>query len=228
MEKIDRTFDTVDKNGQLVKLKIKESNYHIDKMCDIEFKKAWCFSIENGVKVRQKIEETLRDNSIWTDKEEQKLKSLEMEAAIYLNLLNKKIEEKDFDQAKEAALSAANARNKINSLLMLKQTAFSYSAEGLASEVKIEAYVAYATVYANDESKSYWKDYGDFIKNREEKAAIDAISLYTKLLIEENLNILKTFPENKFLIDNGYMTEEFRIPVDKTPKQASRTKKKVK
>lgn len=214
----NRVFETVNDKGEPIKLKIKEPTYYINRMCEIEYKKAWGFCISQGVKMQSQLEESLKEAGIWGPDQDKKLREVEVETAIFLKLMDEAIKNNKASEAKDAALSAALARNKVHDLLLLKQSAFTHSTEGVAIEVKMEAYVAYGTVYENDDTKTYWKNYDHFIQNNETPAAIAAKDTYTRLLLNEHIAALKTLPENKYLIDTKIMSDDLRVLVpEKVP-----------
>lgn len=224
---MDRTFDTVDQDGNPIKLKLLVTNYELSRLCEIEYKKAWAFCLKEGVKIRQSLEEDLREAGVWTEKEETKIKDCETQCAIYIVLLNEALKNKNLDEAREAAVQISQLRSRAEDLLAIKQSAFAFSCEGTASEVRAEAFVAYGTVYDNEESKKYWSNYQDFTNRREEQAAQDALAKYIDLMVEENLTILKALPENKFFIEHGILDENLK-PAKKQIIKKKATKKKKK
>lgn len=224
---IDRTFETEDINGNPIKLKLLVSNYEISRLCEIEYKKAWAFCLSEGVKTRQRLEEDLRDAGVWTNREEAKVKDLESKAAIFNILLNEAVKKKEIDEARQAALELAGLRSRLEDLLSIKQAAFSYSCEGTAAEVRAEAFVAYATVYANDETKHYWSGYKEFTERREEKAAQEALAKYVDIMVTENITILKELPENKFFIEHGILDSDLKPVKPKIVRKKKVVKKKV-
>ncbi len=230
---MDRFFETKDNNGNSIKLKIKEPNHYINRMCDIEYKKAWAFSVTEGVKLHSRLEEVLAENDIWGPEQEKEIKKVEIEVAIFLKLMEEAVKENKPNEAKDAAINAALARKRLTDLFTVKQSAFTHSVEGIALEVKLEAYVAYATIYADDETKQYWKNYHDFITNRDKQAAEDAIVKYTQILINEQIETLKGLPENKYLIDSKIMSEDLKVTIparveEETKPVVAGTKKKRK
>jgi hypothetical protein len=150
--KVDRVFETIDHKGQTIKLRILEPTYEINRLCDIEYKKAWTFFLEQGVKTRAKIEKSLEEAGVWTHKEEKQLKECETKAALFLMVMTKNIKEGKKAEARAAALQLREVRDIAAELHQIKHTGLSYSCEGAAMEVKAEAYVAFATVYEDDHS----------------------------------------------------------------------------
>lgn len=221
---MDRVFETKDDQGQKIKLRILEPNYEINRLCEIEYKKAWTFFLEQGVKTRAKIEKSLQEAGVWTEKEEESLKECETKAAIYLMTMRENIKNNKLPEARQAALKLREARELAAELNTIKQIGLSYSCEGAALEVKAEAYVAFSTVYEDDHSKKYWKNYKDFTERREEIAAIDALELYTKMLTEDHFELLKSYPENKFLIEQGVYTEDLKPNLSHLVKSSTKSK----
>ncbi len=195
-----REFTTKNEQGEEIVLVIREPNYGINRKCDLEAKKAWAECLAMGVKTEDVLQKTLKEQGLWTDKEEAQVKSLQTKVAVHLTLLEEYRSQKKTEEAKQAALSACNLRNELHELLAIKNKTFSYSCEGISSEVRVESFIAFATVYKEDPTRTYWANYQDFVARRDEAAATDAIDRYSELAIQENLNSLKELPENVFLV----------------------------
>lgn len=236
-----RHIETVDEQDNPLKLYLKPMDYEVSKMCDIEFRKAWTFCLSEGVKTHAKLRDMFNDAGIWTAENERELNSLNIQIATLSIILEKHKQTKNFEKAKEAAFQIMEKRNRAMVLAEIKNEAYQYSCEGVASEVRLESYIAYATVYEDDYSKKFFKNYEDFKDRRTEKASIDVYAAYLQIVIDENQNHIREYPENKFLIESNIVDENLKTKKKRinqsnnndvkekiTKKKASNKKKNIK
>jgi len=204
----ERTIETVDEKGQPLKLYILPSNFEINRLCDIEYRKAWTYAVSHGVQPHRFILETFRKNDIWSEDLENELTQLNADIAVQSIILEKFRKEDKKEEAEKIALEMFQKRNRAYVLSELKHEAFINSAEGVASEIRLEAFLAFAVVYYDDKNKRFYIDYEDFKNRREEQASIDITARYYSLIINENTNYLRDLPEARFLTELGIMTKK--------------------
>ena len=185
----NRIIETVDEKGNEIILYLYPSNYEINRLCDIEYRKSWTYAISNGVHPHRFLLEIFQKEKIWTEQYEKELTQLNADLAIQSILLDKFLKEGKKEEAKKNALDMYDKRNRAFVLSELKHEAFIHSAEGIAHEIRLEAYLAFATVYNEDRNKKFYKDYQDFTNRRNEQASIDISARYYSLILSENINI---------------------------------------
>lgn len=232
-----RHIKTVDKDGKELILYLSPPDYEITRMCDIEHKKAWAFCLKEGVKTHAALVQMYKDNGTWTEEHDAKLQSVNIELAInsvVLENLKRSKSKKDIDKANDVALKILQLRNQAAALSELKSQPYLYSCEHAADQIRMEAYLAYATVYEDDRKKRYFTSYQDFTEKRQEQAALDIYSVYLQMITEENSEYIKNLPENQYLVSSGMLDDNLRAKKKKSsvkePKKkttaAQKTKKK--
>ena len=164
----------------------------------------------------------------WTEEHDMRLNELNVNIAVKTVLLGKCEINGKADTAKELALEIMDLRKQAMALSQFKQQPFQYSCENSANEIRMEAYVAYATVYSDDDGQRYFKNYEDFCKRREEQAALDSYNVYLQIVLQENSEYIRSLPENKFLMEKGLIDNNMKV-IRKKPqiKKKKTTKKKV-
>jgi len=208
-----RYIETVDTEGNPIKLYLLSPNYEISRMCDIEYKKAWTFCFQEGVKTHAALMQLFKENGSWTEEHELKLNEVNVELAVNTVVLEKLQKEKkpDKESVDRIALQLMELRNQAAQLSEQKQQPYMYSCEHAADQIRMEAYVAYATVFADDHGRRYFKDYKDFTERREEQAALDVYNSYLQIVLKENSEYIRNLPENKHLVSSGVLDENLRI-----------------
>lgn len=209
------TVDTFDNDGEPLKLCLLKPNVRINKSCDIEYKKAWIFLMRQGIPTHKTLLKEFEDKGVWTKDHQKELNELNVKIGIQTQLMEKFIRQDKKEDARKAALEIIDLRNKSYEMIEIYNQAFNFSCEGGANEIRHEAYVAYATVYENDLEKNYFKDYADFKDRRDERATTDMHYAYMQHVINENQGFIRDLPENKWLIDIGYLTKELKRNIPK-------------
>lgn len=218
-----RYIKTQDIDGNDIELYLKPPDYEISRLCDIEFRKAWTQSLEMGVKTHARLKEMFGQQGIWTLDDEKELNKLNVDMAVQSVVLEKLKREGDLKKAEEVAISIVEKRNRAFALSEIKNESHLYSCEGVANEIRMEAYVAYGTVYADDHSRRFFRDYIDFKDRRQEQAALDVYAAYLKIIIDENSDQVNQLPEQKFFVD-----QKNKDRAKKVSSLTKRTKKKKK
>jgi len=215
--------ETLDEEGKPLKLCLLKPNVQINKSCDIEYKKAWVFLLRQGIPTHKKLLKDLEDNGVWTKENEKQLSEISVAIGVQVHLMEKFNKQEKEEDARKAALEIAKLRNESYELVEIMNQAYTYSCEGGANEIRHEAYVAYAAVHEKDFDEPFFKNYEDFKNRRDERAAVDLHLAYMQNVIGENQKYITDLPENKFLVDTGYLTKELKRKMDK-PTEAKKKK----
>ena len=225
-EKILTTVDTFDEDGKPLKLCLLKTNVKINKLCDIEYKKAWIFLLRQGIPTHKRLLKDFEENGAWTKEDEKKLQDIHIRMGVQGHLMEKFIQQDKTEDAQQAALEVVQLRNESYELVETVNQAYSFSCEGGANEIRHEAYVAYGAVYEEDFDKTYFKNYDDFKQRRDERAAVDLHVAYMQTVIKSNTDYIHDLPENKFLVNTGYLTKELKLQLEKEKPVKKITKKK--
>lgn len=228
-DKISQTIKTKDSQGNDVDLCLLPNNFEVARRCDIEFRKAWTFALKEGIDTHDVLKDVFAAQGLWTEEHEKEFKETGVALQAHILLLEKYKKVKDMENGKKTALQLVDIRNKLMKMTERRQQPYLYSCEGVANEIRMEAYIAYAAVYADDHTKHYYKNYEDFKNRREEQAAIDLWSFYLRDMLGENVGHIEQLPENRFLIEVGYLTKDLKkaVRVNKGVKEALDKAKKL-
>lgn len=227
-DKIFVIVETFDEKGKSIKLCLLKPNVQINKFCDIEYKKAWVFLLRQGIPTHKTLLKDFEKNEVWTKVQDKELNDLNIQIGIQDHLMHKFIKQDKTDDAQKAALDIVDLRNKSYELIEIINQAYSYSCEGGANEIRHEAYIAYASAYEKDFDKLYFKDYEDFKNRRDERAAVDLHVAYMQSVLADNQKYIYDLPENQFLVDVGYLTQELRRKLKKKSSDKKSKKSVVK
>jgi hypothetical protein len=203
---------TVD--GQEVNLKVLAENLKIQQKADQQYHIAYVQAIKEGIPPRSTLEKMLRDNEMWTAEDDIKLDSLRLQTAtLELQLDNVKTKQEGLT----IAVQLSEIRGQLVDIQRVRNEVLNNSADYVAEAIRRDAFLAYATVYA-DTGKPVFENYTDFINRSEEQIVTDLRREVTTAMLKDFNNYLDTLPEAKFVdID-----KEQEVPV------STRTKKKTK
>jgi len=221
-DNVSKIIKTKDADGKDIDLCLLPNSFEVSRKCDIEFRKAFAGALQEGVYIHDVLKEVFEKQGVWTKEHEKDFKRLGVELQAHILLLEKYKTAKDKTNAKKTALKLVEIRNDIMAMNERRQQAYVYSCEGVANEVRMEAYIAYAAVDASDYTKNYYKNYEDFKLRRDEQAAVDLWAFYLKQMMNENMGFIETLPENRFLVEIGYLTDDLKkaIKINKGVKEA--------
>jgi hypothetical protein len=194
---------------------IKPESLEIQRRCDSEYSIAYVQAIQAGVPPRSVLERVLRDQDMWTKADDERMEQLRF---AIVNLETQIAEAKTTDEGLPLAVKLGELRGELVEITQLRGEVLNNSAEFMAEQVRRDAYIAHATVYA-DTGKRVFEGYADFVKRSEESVSLDARQAIARALYEELGGYLDSLPEAAFR-----NAEVATIPVK--PKKKV-TKKKV-
>lgn len=205
---------TVD--GSKVKMKLVVENLDIERKCDTEYHIAYTQLLGRGIVPRATLEQRMKETEIWTDKDEERLNDLQrllLEAQLRLEAAE--THEKGLAVANEMG----NLRGECLKLVEVKAAVLSNSCESLADQIRRDAYIAYATRYA-DSNKPVFKDYEDFLSRSDEPVVLDAR--------EQILSIAgKSFQDSLTSLPEVHYVRSVEKKIEDDAPVATATKKKV-
>lgn len=215
---MSETFEsTVD--GEKVTLKFKDETLDIERKCDTEYHVAYTELMQKGIMPKATLEKMMARQGIWTEQEESRLQELQSDLArLHVDLENAKTHEKGLAIANEMGLLRAECL----SLIEVKAAVLSNSCESLADNIRRDAFLAYATVYA-DTGKPVFADYNDFLTRATANEPVvmdvrEAMLTQTSRVFSESLTGL---PEV------GYVRKVEDQLLEAAKKSATTTKKKT-
>jgi hypothetical protein len=155
---MSKTFESVIGEDK-VKLKFADETLDIERKCDVEFHIAYTELMQKGIMPKATLEKMMLNKGIWGEEEDERLDELQKQLAkLHVELESAETHEKGLGIANEMGLLRAECLN----LVEVKAAVLSNSCESLADNIRRDAFLAYATVYA-DTGKTVFRDYNDFL-----------------------------------------------------------------
>ena len=209
--------------GEEVTLKFKTETLDIERKCDTEYHIAYTELMQRGIMPKATLEKMMAKQGIWTDVEENRLRELQEQLA----QLNKDLEEAEtFEKGLSIANDMGMLRAECLNLIEVKAAVLSNSCESLADNIRRDAYLAYATVYADTE-KPVFEDYNDFLTHAvaNEQVVMDvreAMLAQTSTVFSESL---KGLPEVGYVkMVEEKMLDETKVEASSATATATRKK----
>lgn len=169
---------------------------------NIALKKA----LDGGALFAIKLQQYLRDQKIWDDEKDRKLRDI----FITLDIGEKKLEKGGIklSEAREIAIGMAKARRDYITLMSEYNSIEANTAESVARDAEFNAKVALCTVY-NDTGKPYYSSIEAYLEDNSPTATLAANALASLLynLGESD----RELPENRFLLKYKLVNEELKL-----------------
>lgn len=203
---MENTF-TVELNGKQVEFAIKMPSNEDYREADKVHNRAFADALEAKAIVRLKLERVLRDQGLWDDDRQARLKATQSEI---LNLERKICKEGNIklSEAKKIALDIKRKRIELKEILSERTELESMTAESQADNARFNFLISRCVVY-NDSKKLYFKDYADYINQLNTEVAQKAANTLVKLLFGTTDE--SDLPENKFLKEWGFVDDKLRL-----------------
>lgn len=208
-------FSTKDKDGVAIELCVKKPSVEQNKELQNVYNKTYHDALKSKALLRAKIVDFAKTQDIWSDEKEAELKELNKAAQTGLfklaqggkNGFTKK-------EAIELALDIRKTRNKISFLTAPLDSITANSAESQADNARFNHMMILCTYYnaGDKEGKQYFKDLEDMDEKLRDgdQATSDAFKNMVFLSFGIDKDAKANQPENKFLIQHGYLDKECR------------------
>lgn len=163
--------------------------------------------LSEGVLLRKKLVEHLRNQGLWDDKKQKELDDLQKSITDKEYRLHKgKIK---LSEAKDLALSIKEERKAQARLLSTYNEYDNMTVEGQSDNAKFNYLVSACTVYSNSK-KAYFSSYEEFASYNDPVAFI-AASHYAKEFYNLDENFESSLPENKFLKKHKFVNDNLQL-----------------
>lgn len=206
-------------DGKDVKFKLLAENVDIERKCDTEYHIAYTQLMRRGVLPKATLERQMSELGIWTPKDEEELTALQRQLVdLQLRLEKSNTHEEGLAIAKDMGILRADCLK----LIEAKAAVLSNSCEALADSIRRDAYIAYATVYA-DTHKRVFKDYHDFILRANEPVVMAAREKLLELASTTFQESLTALPEVGYVRGVEKQIREDAAKAESTGKTATAT-----
>lgn len=212
--------------GKETKLRMLVESLDIERKCDTEYHIAYTQLMKKGILPKATLERDMAALDIWSAKEEEALTTIQEKIVdLHVKLDAATTHEEGLVIAKDMG----NLRADCLKLVEAKASVLSNSCESLADSIRRDAYIAYATVYA-DTNKKVFKDYHEFLMRSHEPVVFAAREVLLAVATDNFQESLMTLPEIDYVrAVEDQMTED-AVAAEKEAKKAAKkkaTKKKT-
>lgn len=157
---------------------------------------------------RANLYKILREQGAWSDEKEKERK--ELIESIERNLGLVEAGELSKLELREAAIKVRAGR-LLHAMLMAEyNTLDENTVEGIAEQARFQYMVSCCTVY-NADGKKVFASFEEFKDKEDGEIADKAAREFSKIYYNIDENSEKGFPENKYLIENGFMDENMEL-----------------
>lgn len=175
--------------------------------------------------LRSQLNDYLRGAGVWTDKDDQDVRKLQLDIAELLEKIKKggvKLSE-----GKEIALQISNKRREIVRINQKRQIFDDTTIESIAENDKIDYLIYSCTVYADD-GRNYWESFEDMKNDKLNEVYREAARLSMKSLFNIDPQFEKNLPENKWLKKYNFVDEDLNYIDRKTGERVDREGRPIK
>lgn len=212
-------------DGKDVKLQILVENLDIERKCDTEYHIAFTQLMKRGILPKATLEKEMQQLDIWSPKDEKSLTELQAKLMqLQITLEQATTHEEGLAVARDMGQLRADCLK----LVEAKAAVLSNSCESLADSIRRDAYIAYATVYA-DTKKRVFRDYQEFLLRSHEPVVFAARELLLAVATDSFQDSLMGLPEITYVREVEEQVTEEAAKAEKAKKAAKKkvTKKKT-
>jgi len=174
---------------------------------DLLYTKEFHKALKEGAMLRVKLDEYLREQGLWSDKQEEQYQSLQ-----------KRVDDGEYklqkggiplSQAKEVAIDMTRARREMLDLLRPRSELEDVTVEGIAENRRLQFLTVRNTYDANTHTLCF-KTLDDLLNTENRKLGIAAVREFTNLLYSGILRSDSELPENQFLKRWKFVDDKLR------------------
>ncbi len=195
---MSKTFKAKDRYGAETEFCIADTGILESNEADLNYKIAFSKALTAGILTRDRMIEEMRINNIWNDELQTELENLSKEIALLEFKFNR-------EKTAELADKLVKSRERLWTLIGIQQGPLINSCEGMAELIRQDALMA-ARVRIKANNQRYWKNYSEFIKERDSEVESDVINklmmLQTEEMNEKRNKILLDCVERKWMQEN--------------------------
>lgn len=176
-----------------------------------------------GACLRDKLDEFMREQGIWTKGDDDKLNEIITSFNDNLEIVNtgknKDGSKVKLSEARKAAIEVRRNRLAMNLILAKKREHDAYTIEGQAENAKFDYLVSVCVVDEND--KLIFSNLDDYYEKQEEPYAIEAATKLSNLTYNLDPDWEKKLPENEFLLKYKLVDDKLRYYTNKDGKRVN-------
>ena len=206
-----RTIEGENLEGQTVKVVLKTPDAGDYRDSQVEYNKAFRKALDSGALLRQKLDDYMREQDIWSDEKQKKndeyVDSIQkMEEALQGGGIK-------LSEAKEIALKLRETRAEFQGFLAERNALDQNSVEGQADNARFSELVRLCMLNPSTK-KPYFQTQKDYDSAADQPWVIKAAGELAGMLYGLDPDYDKKLTENKFLKEFNYVNEDLRL-IDK-------------
>lgn len=204
----DSVVTGLDAQGKTVKVVVKQPTPKDYRDAQLVYNKAFKEALESGAILRQKLQDYMTSQGIWSDEKQKRYDGLieqirSNEDAIKKGGISLKT-------AKEIAVELRRLRSEFRELISERQSYEGMCAEGQADNVRFN-YLVSRCVFKEDAMTRVWPNIDSYDESGSEEWAVAAASKLAELIYGLDSDYDKNLVENKFLVQYKFAREDLRL-----------------
>tara|TARA_R100000664_G_scaffold33569_1_gene51050 strand:+ start:498 stop:1469 length:972 start_codon:yes stop_codon:yes gene_type:complete len=207
-DKKERIIESLDKDGNEVKVLIKMPTATQYRDSQIEYNKAFRKALDSGALLRQKLEDYMVDQGIWNDqKQKQNDKYVEEINAMEERLKGGGIR---LSEAKEIALNLRAKRAEFRGFLAERNALDQNSAEGQADNARFSELTRLCMLNPSNKLP-FFGSQADYDSSADQPWVVEAAGELANMIYGLDPNYDNRLEENKFLKEFNFVDEDLRL-----------------
>ncbi len=208
MENKEKIVEGVDKEGNEVKVLLRQPTAQDYRDSQIEYNKAFTAALKSKAPLRQKLVSYMRDNEVWDDEKQKQHDELISEISACEDKL--KGGGIKLSEAREVALLLRGKREDFRELLSEKNALDQNSAEGQADNARFSELIRLCMLDPNSK-KPCFVDQKAYDSQAEQPWVVKAASELAGMIYGLDPDYDKNLEENKFLKEFNFVNEELEF-----------------
>ncbi|NDC71829.1 MAG: hypothetical protein EBZ62_00040 [Sphingobacteriia bacterium] len=173
------------------------------------YNQAFTEALKSKAVVRARLDDILTEQGLWDGFKQAKFNQLQSEILESERKLAKG--GIPLSEAKQVALSMKQQREEIRSLISVRTSLDTHTAEGQADNARFNYLVYACTVYTDNNKRTFFNSLEDYLNRSSEPAAIAAAQNLANMLYGLDNDYESSLPENKFLKQYKFVDSKLRL-----------------
>ena len=208
VDKNEKVIESKDNDDNVVKVLIKNPTAEQYRDSQIEYNKAFRQALDSGALLRQKINDYMTEQGIWSEEKQKKYEKF----ANDINAAEDKLSEGGIklSEAKQTALELRDLRDDFKVLISERNSLDQNSAEGQADNARFAELVRVCMINP-DTNQPYFPDQKTYDSQADQPWVIEASSELANMLYGLDPDYENNLVENKFLKEFNFVNEDLRF-----------------
>lgn len=225
---MERSFTITEGDGTETKILIRNPEYQdfdeSDRVYASKIASMVRDSSKNKLLLRRELDIFLKEQGIWTDADEQKVKSLQKQIDSSLNKIRKGGTK--LSEGRKLCIETMDLRKEMVKILSKRQTFESATIESIAESEKLDYLIYVSTV--KEDGSFYWESCSDMKNDKMGPVYGKASVMATQLIYGIDSEFERNLPENKWLKKYNFVDAELNYVDRKSGEHVDKDGKPVK